>query len=57
MGIVGESLSLGNFPTSSNDDWKNWNILHIKSDVAREDVWGIGNSISVKYKGGKVSMV
>jgi hypothetical protein len=41
--------------SSINKDWKNWVILHGNSEVAVEDVRGIGNVIGVKFYGDKAN--
>ncbi|MCI22261.1 sulfate transporter, partial [Trifolium medium] len=41
---------------SVNNDWKHWVVLQGNEQVAVDDVWGVGKSIGVKFKGDNVNM-
>jgi len=56
----GGNLKAGSSETTSevslNNDWKNCIVLHGNEQVAVDYVWGIGNSIGLKFTGDKANM-
>jgi hypothetical protein len=46
------------FSTSStdNNDWKNWVAVHGNEQMVVDDIWGIGQTIGVTFRGAKENM-
>jgi hypothetical protein len=41
---------------TSDNDWRNWLVVHGNDQLAMEDVGGIGQSIELRSGGGKENM-